>query len=458
MILQTLLTTHKYAIKRVRNTMFKFKMGFFSAPKKIPAEKIFALSLIISPLFLLTVSGWMTRIIAVCSLLAIYVLYKNRAKPITVTHKKDVPFFTKLLCATLSLPIIAILLSQSFRAEYSWAYYDSPAHILIGIFILLAIAKTGIEVVKWMSFSLPAALLLALANIIINPNLFWGSSRLSTQAVDPLAFGSLSLTFALLSLISIKLHPQSKLLIAYKIIGVCAGIYLSIASGSRTGWLAIPIIGILWLYYDHKKWSLTTKAMVSVCIVTLITSSYFLSNNIHNRVDETTKNLSQYEWKPKDANATTSFGDRVSFARMAAYLMTQRPIDGWGDGNFESIIDSPKFYYANMETRKVALISGFHNDITANMVRSGIWGLIATVALFLVPAVFFLRNLRYPNKNERDVAFMALTFLVCQFASSLSMEIFNLRYSASFFGLMIAIFCGQLLFYMSQNLPSNRVP
>ena len=136
---------------------------------------------------------------------------------------------------------------------------------------------------------------------------------------------------------------------------------------------------------------------------------------------------------------------------MAVFLLAQKPLSGWGDGNFESVINDPALNFSTFETKKVALEAGFHNDITANMVRSGIWGLIATVALFLIPALFFIRSMRSKYKKQRDVAFLALAFLVCQFVSSLSMEIFNLRYSASFYGLMLAVFCGQILFYMPHS-------
>lgn len=432
--------------------MLKHYSQLLTSKLHSPAEQLFIVSLIISPLFLLTISGWMTRIVSVCALLAIYVLYKNKTKNHDFSLKNKTSFYKKLLSATLALPLFAIFLGQSFRGQYTWSYYDSPAHILVGLFVLLATAKAGSHVVKWMSYSFPIVTLLALANILIDPNLHWGATRLSTQAVDPLMFGSLSLTFGLLSLISIKLHDHhSKWLILYKLIGFATGIYLSIASGSRTGWLALPIIGFLWLYFNRAKFTLPTKIIGILSILTFITSAYFLSSNVQQRVDITAKEVLAYQWNTDTPSDNTSVGARISFARMAVFLLAQKPLSGWGDGNFESVINDPALNFSTFETKKVALEAGFHNDITANMVRSGIWGLIATVALFLIPALFFIRNMRSKYKKQRDVAFLALAFLVCQFVSSLSMEIFNLRYSASFYGLMLAVFCGQILFYMPHS-------
>lgn len=433
--------------------MIKHYSQFITSKFRNPIEQLFIASLVISPLFLLTISGWMTRIVAVCALLAICVFYKNNSIKIKSSLSKKAAFDAKILCFTLALPLLAIFLGQSFRGHYEWAYYDSPAHILICIFILLATAKVGGHVVKWMSYIFPIASLLALANILIAPNLFWGATRLSTLAVDPLMFGSLNLTFGLLSLFSIKLHDDhdSKWLTIYKLIGFGTGLYLAILSGSRTGWLALPIVGFIWVYYDNAKWSLSTKLIAALTIVMLISSSYFLSSNMHQRLDATAHDLLNYQWNTSKPNDFDTIGPRISFARMAVFLLEQRPLSGWGDGGFESVINDPALNFSKLETKKIALVSGFHNDITANMVRSGFWGLIATAALFLNPALFFIRNMHSENKNQRNVAFLALAFLICQFVSSLSMEIFNLRYSASFFGLMITVFCGQILFYTANN-------
>jgi O-antigen ligase len=430
--------------------MIKHYSHLFRSKFHSPAEQLFVACLVISPMFLLTVSGWMTRIVLVCALLAIYVFYKNKNKHNKLTINNQASFHTKLLSVTLALPIFAIFLGQSFRGQYEWAYYDSPARILICIFILFAVAKTGSQVVKWMACTFPIVTLLALANIVINPNLFWGVNRISTQALDPLMFGSLSLTFGLLNLISIKLHDDnSKWLIAFKLLGFCTGIYLSIASGSRTGWLALPIVGFLWIYYEQAKLNQMTKIIAVLGVITVVVSFYLLSATVNQRAETAAEEVINYQWN--SSNNDNSVGARISFARMSVFLFKKHPLGGWGDGNFESVIDDPALNFSKLETKKIALESGFHNDITANMVRSGIWGLIATVALFLIPALFFIRNLRSKHKNQRDVAFLALAFLICQFISSLSMEIFNLRYSASFFGLMIAVFCGQIIFYNAQN-------
>lgn len=434
------------------------KKLLFMVSKKDSFELFFNISLIISPLFLLTISGWMTRIVVVCALLAIFVLNKSRKSINYSLQNNQNVFFKKLLCITLALPMFAIFMGQLFGGNLTTSDYDSPVHILICIFVLLATEKTGNHTVHWMSQLFPIALVIALAYISVAPNMFWGPNRITTNALDPLMFGSLSLTLGLLSLVSIRFYKvHSRWLIFYKLTGFVIGIYLSIVSGSRTGWMALPVAGVIWLYIERHKFTRFTRTITMATITIILFSIYSTSTSVHDRFNAAIHDLSSYQWNPTTPNADTSVGARISFMRIALFLFEKKPLSGWGDGNFQNIINDPNLNFANTETKRVALVSGFHNDITANMVRSGIWGLIATTALFLIPAIFFARHLNSQYKNQRDVAFLAMTFISCQFISSMTMEILTLKYSASFYGLMIAILSGQILFYNRYNLDySNR--
>ena len=156
------------------NSMCKNGSSSLSCKLDSLVKNSFIFCVVISPLFLLTVSGWMTRIVVVCALLAIVFSYNNNRKNYEIKCNSKVTYYKRILFITLSLPILAIFLGQLFRGQYEWPYYDSPAHIFICIFILLAAAKTSPNLVMRMSYSFPIANLLGLISIRLNPNLFWG--------------------------------------------------------------------------------------------------------------------------------------------------------------------------------------------------------------------------------------------------------------------------------------------
>ena len=103
--------------------------------------------------------------------------------------------------------------------------------------------------------------------------------------------------------------------------------------------------------------------------------------------------------------------------------------------------------YALQETQEFALRSGFHNEIATNMVRSGVWGLLSSSALFLLPALFFLRGLYSDSLQAQKVALLALGYLACTFISGMTTEVFNLKFTASFHALMFTCFISSLLVY-----------
>lgn len=425
---------------------------FFGSAKSSWLRWIFMASLVISPLFLLTVQGWMTRIIVVCALLGVAVWVQAKKKPETL--HPPCPLLRQIAWA-LSLPLLSVMSSQLIGLSHGTpvmaSSFDSPAHLLLGALILMAMPYTHARVVHGLSLIFPLALGLASVAVWLNPGSTWGIDRVYTTALDPLAFGSLALTFGLMSLVSMPLHVSIALRL-YLGLGGCLGVALSIASGSRTGWLAVPLVTLVWLYAQRQRFSWRIKSLIFASLVAILGLTYQNNAIVQQRVNLAIEEVVTYSWQGQQPNPETSVGDRISFIRIAVFLMSQKPLSGWGeDGSWKQVMNHPDLSFAHVQTKAMALKAGFHNEITGKMVQSGVWGLVSSVLMFGLPAVVFYRSLHAPSVTQRRVALLGAVFLSCQFVSSLSMELTNLRYAASFYALMIAIFCGQLAYYVNQN-------
>jgi O-antigen ligase len=77
------------------------------------------------------------------------------------------------------------------------------------------------------------------------------------------------------------------------------------------------------------------------------------------------------------------------------------------------------------------------------MLRSGIFGLIAGLLLFFAPMGIFIQQLRQNSQNI--AAQVGLAFVLGLFICSLSIEVFNLKYTTSFYALMLACLGAQAL-------------
>ena len=409
--------------------------------------------LVLSPLFLLTVKGWISGVLLVSGALAILILWMD--------FKHDVPIFPKDnpwlwgFVILFGLPVVAIFLGQSGRLDYVGRDYDSPARFLLCIPILLVLFQRRLDVVRWLVYAMPVTIFLTYIAITLNSNNVWQPQtpyRASTYFADPLTFGSVNLTLGLCCLLSIDLYGRDDWRIRiYKGAGFIVGVYLSVSSGSRTGWLALPVVLVLWVQRRMTRYRI--PLLLSVLLVA--GGSYSVSTTLQQRLDLAGQEIMSYRWNA--LNVQTSVGDRLSFLRIAAFVFTQRPWFGVGDQGISEFINHPDLnQYALRETQEWALRSGFHNEIATNMVRSGVWGLLASSALFAMPAVFFLRSLYATSPQIKKIALLALGYLVCTFVSGMTTEVFNLKFTASFHALMFTCFISSLLVHHAVGEGTER--
>ena len=150
----------------------------------------------------------------------------------------------------------------------------------------------------------------------------------------------------------------------------------------------------------------------------------------------------------------TSVGLRITFARIAADLILERPLTGYGDTQ-KSPPPMPAVvqHYASRYAQDFALASGFHNEAITNGIQSGAAGALATLALFVLPWCIYIRAIRLGNGEQRAAGLLGMVFGITLFVSSLSTEVFGLKYTASYYALTTAVLCGLCLRFT--NTDSN---
>ena len=353
----------------------------------------------------------------------------------------------------MSAPLVAIFLGQLFRQEFAWPNYDSASKLLFAIPIGLVIIQNRINAVKLLEYAIPTTVLVTALSGLVKLNLVWGAPRITTYFVDPLSFGSICLTLALFCLVSIDLDKSDSLWARlYKLSGFVIGLYMSFISGSRTGWMAIPIV--LWLWMRFKK---NIPHWIILTVVTFFcVAVYFLMPLVKMRIDTGMTELLNYQWDSINRNSSVEL--RISFARIGWFLFCQNPLAGWGDNGFSSLLNAPELrQFATAEAGEFVLKSGFHSEIVTNMVRSGIWGLLSSIAIFVVPLTFFIKGLRSQSLIVRNYALVAVSYFICVIVSSMSTEVFNLKFTASFHAMMMISLAGTLIVLMSSEQSPKSV-
>ena len=252
-----------------------------------------------------------------------------------------------------------------------------------------------------------------------------------------------------LSLLSINISGKtSKVNLLFHLLGAVIGVYLSLESGSRTGWFGVPIVLFIWLVQRIKLG--TFRATVIALFLSVIFSfmAYSTSGIIKSKVDLMASDLVSYDWDNSSSNLS-SVGERISMARIGAKLLLINPLAGWQDIDFNSALKKGEITsFSPKETRLGLKNGGFHNEFINNMVKYGVGGLLFTILVFAVPFLIFI----YSKKRglSCNLANLGLGYVIMAFISSMSYHILDFKFMTSFYAMMVSIIFGSI--YLEQHL------
>ena len=405
------------------------------------------------PLLSLIVKGWVSGVLFFATLIAAILLLLPFFRHPPEGLRTQSAIFTADPLGRLStffviaftLPILSVALGQLLQGSLNVARFDAPSRYLFAVVVFIAVARYRSPVHRVLELAVPAASIITLTLISYVPATFWSTypGRLSNHFIDPLIFGQIALALGVISLLMMRFNEKRVSFITLlQLIGAVAGIYLSIRSGSRTGWLGIPLL-VFFLVMHYSMLSRWKTALLAVTAVGLLMSAlYFGSSTMKPRLNDMYSETINYRWN--SMNADTNVGVRISWMRIGWHFFSIHPLSGWGDQGLEkNINDEAIAVHASKASRDGILIAGFHNDFVANAVRYGIGGFISTVGIFLLPLVFFTYCLRY--KKVESYAMAGIGYVLIQSASSLSYHVLDFKFVASFYALMISVLLGVIV-------------
>ena len=406
-------------------------------------ERALELFLCLSPLFLVTIPWWSSSvlIIGAFTCLAYLVCAENRSNP----AQAAVRYSKWLIVFVLLAPVLSIAVSSLLRGSHVAANYDSPVRFLIAIAIFLFAMRQRSNMAHYLQYTAPLSLVFtSLHQFMFFQSRLWGD-RMSTYFSDPLVFGYTALTLSLMSLVSINsLGKDSRVLLTLKLAGAAIGFYLSILSESRTGWLAVPVVIAVWTCQLKISSGTVWRASALGLAAAAMVGFYVMSTTLQHRLLLGIYEALEYPW---DGIAPeSSVGSRITFLRIAFDMFVSSPLAGHGDNGYDlAALPLHVYTYASPESLRMAFHAGFHNEMVSNAVRFGVGGLLAAAMLFFFPMALFLRQSRSHCPVQRANAMLGLVLTICFFISSLSTEVFDLKYMASFYALMVSMLCASAI-------------
>ncbi|AEC21699.1 hypothetical protein PT7_3159 [Pusillimonas sp. T7-7] len=217
-------------------------------------------------------------------------------------------------------------------------------------------------------------------------------------------------------------------------LGAVAGLYASIESGSRGGWIALPaIIAIFVVAYTSRRNVKYVIAAVLILLVAAITAITTVPA-VEARYDEAVSDIQRYQ----AGDPQTSLGYRLDMYKSLSIIIPQKPWLGWSQHDYA--VEQERLVSSDIVSDVLFKMPNTHNTFLEFWVLHGLLGLLMLLALLLVAFVYFARRLRADNKRIQTAAVCGTALIVGYSVFSLSQVMLNRNNTLLFFLIAVAVF------------------
>ncbi|MFY0990310.1 O-antigen ligase family protein [Halomonas sp. C05BenzN] len=223
------------------------------------------------------------------------------------------------------------------------------------------------------------------------------------EPLHAILFGNLGLLAGLICLAGLgwalgrERHRGWALLLAA---GGVAGLTVSALSGSRGGWIGLPLA--LWvLYRGHGPRLAVRWQLAGFGVLALLLAGLYVvpQTGVERRIDNAVGSLEQYLEGNREM---TSVSARLEMWKGAMHLVVERPLAGWGARGYRQAMRERSA--AGHQAPTLGRYWHAHNDLLDAWAKRGLPGLATLLALYLLPLGLFAGGLRSESRERRALA------------------------------------------------------
>lgn len=343
-----------------------------------------------------------------------------------------------LLLAAATLLAFAIQGSGAWQSEWP------------RLFVLLL---SALAIVALPRLSLNAATLFAafaFTGLAAGGWAFWqkvvqGVSRANGhEPLHAILFGNLSLVagvFCLAGLAWAWQQPKRWVWLVLFGLGALGGLSASLLSGTRGGWLALPLAGLVFYRIYLSNWPLLWRASIVAVIATLVVSLYLLpQTGVQHRVGSAVEEGQGY----LQGDAHGSIGVRLELYRTSLQLIAEKPWVGYSLEEYRNALQA--LSDEGEIEQGVARHWHAHNDILNAWLRYGILGALGSLLLYLLPMWFFSRQLPLAGPLQRPLILVGFLLPVMFFDFGLSYAFYAYSTVLAAYWVWLVILVGGILY------------
>jgi len=344
----------------------------------------------------------------------------------------------KRLFLAISIFFFAVLLI-TVMSGFTYKAIGKYLHLLFAIPVYLYLRHAGIKL-GYVWYGLVTGSIVAALVAFYEVGVL-GIPR-ARSLTHPIVFGDLSLIMGCMSLAGYGwFKQQSSKFVMLPVLALLCGIFASILSQSRGGWLAIPLLLMAFFWYMHPRFSFRLKAAIAVGVLVFFTVVYAIpQTGVSYQVDRTLESLEQYsDSEITSGKRATSVGTRLEMWQASWKMFTDNPVLGVGWGHY--LEEAKKQVEQGTRNRSAASFDHPHSQYFTALASGGLVGFIVTMALFLVPAWLFIKYIKQHESDDISrLSLAGLLLIVGYMAFGISEPLLDRSRSVNFFALYLVVF------------------
>lgn len=227
--------------------------------------------------------------------------------------------------------------------------------------------------------------------------------------ITPIQFGNIALLFGVLCLTQLLINFCFTYFNVLMFVGFICGVFASILSQSRGGWIALPIV-IYWIFHKSSiKLNIQKNRIVLFILFLCLSVPLVVPNNIvYNRISAAIAEVDDYFYSDKQ---NTNVGSRLALWSISLRQISDAPFlghgnQGWIDTRDKALEDGRLHSFSSKLTH-------LHNEFIDVTFKKGLAGLIILLILYLTPMLaFFKLYLNHEHVKIRSLASAGVVVLM----------------------------------------------
>ena len=352
-----------------------------------------------------------------------------------------------MLVSWLVYPVVTAL-DLWLRVGWIWIEFQEPSRFLLVLPIFLMARRVGFsqDMLKWGVFV--GALATAVWGYYQKIDLGVYRAGGGTSDYNFATFGDIALMLGVLAIALFQ--PQwrvQKRWLLLALFGLFFGVFASLASGTRGGWISMPFF--MWVMVDltdnptYKKRFAVLAGFVLVAFLVWLFVPF-----ISERVNAIPTAI--YEYLINGDIVDGSAGLRLAFWHAAALIFWENPLFGSGPGTY--YVEKLKLIDAELIPTRAKSYTGPHSQLFNSLYEQGVVGALMVYFIY----VAFIFHCRAHLIKNKALATSGILLAVGFMDFGIAEVIWDINNAGVFFTVMMVLIAGKLSHDRSQISLNHR--